>query len=96
MRIERCDQRNRSDDERWESHDFCATEDEGPGIPAEIRDQVFNLYFTTKKTGSGIGLAMAYRIMQLHAGSITIESEGGKGSRCHLALPSRESKEAAA
>ncbi len=71
-------------------------EDEGPGIPAEIRDQVFNLYFTTKKTGSGIGLAMAYRIMQLHAGSITIESEGGKGSRCHLALPSRESKEAAA
>lgn len=41
--------------------------DQGPGIPEEIRDKIFRLYFTTKgKRGSGIGLAMAWRIAQLH------------------------------
>ena len=44
--------------------------DQGPGIPPEIRDKIFNLYFTTKKSGSGIGLAMSYRVMQLHNGSV--------------------------
>src|SRR5437763_1621475 len=37
--------------------------DEGPGVPAEIRDKIYNLYFTTKKGGSGIGLAMTYRVV---------------------------------
>ena len=44
--------------------------DQGTGIPDDIRDKIFDLYFTTKKEGSGIGLAMAYRILQLHNGSI--------------------------
>ncbi|HEX7287833.1 MAG TPA: ATP-binding protein, partial [Candidatus Angelobacter sp.] len=44
--------------------------DHGPGIAPDIRDKVFNLYFTTKKGGSGIGLAMAYRVVQLHHGSL--------------------------
>jgi PAS domain S-box-containing protein len=47
--------------------------DEGPGIPADIRDKIFNLYFTTKTGGSGIGLAMAYRVVQLHNGSLEFD-----------------------
>jgi signal transduction histidine kinase len=71
-------------------------EDNGPGIPAEIRDKIFNLYFTTKQSGTGVGLAMTYRIMQLHGGFITVESEVGKGSSFRLGLPDREPGKAAA
>ena len=61
--------------------------DQGPGIPPEIRDKVFNLYFTTKKTGSGIGLAMSYRVLQLHNGAIEFETEVGRGTTFRLVLP---------
>ncbi len=61
--------------------------DEGPGIPAEIQDKIFELYFTTKKTGSGIGLAQTYQIMQWHYGSVDFESGPGKGTTFRLRLP---------
>jgi signal transduction histidine kinase len=61
--------------------------DHGVGIPANIRDKIFNLYFTTKKAGSGIGLAMTYRVMQLHNGALEFESEEGKGTTFHIELP---------
>ncbi|MGZ4819199.1 MAG: two-component system sensor histidine kinase NtrB, partial [Terriglobales bacterium] len=64
--------------------------DQGPGIPPEIRDKIFNLYFTTKKTGSGIGLAMSYRVMQLHNGSMEFESQPGQGTTFHLRFPAAE------
>ena len=48
--------------------------DQGGGIPDDIREKIFDLYFTTKKDGSGIGLAMTYRIIQLHNGSIDVQS----------------------
>ncbi len=64
--------------------------DHGAGIPKEIRDKVFNLYFTTKKSGSGIGLAMSYRVMQLHNGSMEFESEPGLGTVFHLRFPAAE------
>lgn len=64
-----------------------AVRDEGPGIPPEVRDKIFNLYFTTKKGGSGIGLAMAYRVMQLHNGSIEFDSRDGGGTTFLLRLP---------
>ena len=54
--------------------------DQGGGIPPEVRDKVFNLYFTTKKTGSGIGLAMSYRVLQLHNGAIDFVTEMGRGT----------------
>ncbi|MHB8303870.1 MAG: sensor histidine kinase, partial [Acidobacteriaceae bacterium] len=63
-------------------------EDQGCGIPREIIDRIFNLYFTTKRDGSGIGLAMTYRILELHNGSIQVESEMDKGTRFTLRLPS--------
>jgi PAS domain S-box-containing protein len=61
--------------------------DEGCGIPREILDRIFNLYFTTKKDGSGIGLAMTYRILELHNGSIQVESVMDEGTQFTLRLP---------
>jgi len=61
--------------------------DEGAGIPPEIRDKIFDLYFTTKSGGSGIGLAMTYRIMQLHYGSVEVQSRMGRGTEFRLRIP---------
>ena len=61
--------------------------DTGEGIPPELRDKIFRLYFTTKKEGSGIGLAMTFRIVQLHDGTIDFASEPGKGTTFTLRLP---------
>jgi signal transduction histidine kinase len=64
--------------------------DTGPGIPAAQHERVFELYFSTKEKGSGLGLPMAYRALQLHGGSIDLESEPGKGTSFHLRLPVME------
>ncbi|MGB9418728.1 MAG: ATP-binding protein [Acidobacteriaceae bacterium] len=61
--------------------------DSGSGIPDDIRAKIFDLYFTTRKDGSGIGLAMTYRIMQLHSGSIDVQSKQNIGSTFTLKLP---------
>ncbi|HEY5174344.1 MAG TPA: ATP-binding protein [Terriglobales bacterium] len=61
--------------------------DHGGGIPPEIRDKIFNLYFTTKKSGSGIGLAMSYRVLQLHNGALHFVTEMGRGTTFRLVLP---------
>ncbi|MBL8175101.1 MAG: hypothetical protein JNK48_10550 [Bryobacterales bacterium] len=62
-------------------------QDEGPGIPAENQSKVFQLYFTTKEKGSGIGLAMTFRAVQLHNGTIEFTSEVGKGTVFRLRFP---------
>ncbi|MGA2675129.1 MAG: ATP-binding protein [Terracidiphilus sp.] len=61
--------------------------DEGSGIPDEIREKIFDLYFTTKTGGSGIGLAMTYRILQLHHGSVELQSNLGRGTEFRLRIP---------
>jgi len=61
--------------------------DTGPGIPPDLREKIFRLYFTTKQKGSGIGLAMAFRIVQLHDGTIDFTSEPGKGTAFCIRLP---------
>lgn len=61
--------------------------DTGPGIPREQLDKVFQLYFTTKPRGSGIGLAMTFRAIQLHGGTIEVSSVLGKGTTFLLTLP---------
>jgi signal transduction histidine kinase len=48
--------------------------DNGAGIPDAVLPRIFDLYFTTKPTGSGIGLAMTYRILQLHGGAMDVRS----------------------
>lgn len=61
--------------------------DEGVGIPDDIRDRIFDLYFTTKTGGSGIGLAMTYRILQLHHGGIEVQSREDRGTEFRLRIP---------
>lgn len=61
--------------------------DEGPGIPEDIREKIFDLYFTTKSGGSGIGLAMTYRVLQLHHGSVEVQSRTGSGTEFLLRIP---------
>ncbi len=61
--------------------------DTGPGIDPKLADKIFNLYYTTKPGGSGIGLAMAYRAVQLHNGSIGYTSEPGRGTTFRIQFP---------
>jgi signal transduction histidine kinase len=61
--------------------------DQGSGIADEIKGKIFDLYFTTKSGGSGIGLAMTYRILQLHHGSIEVQSKPGRGTEFLLRIP---------
>jgi signal transduction histidine kinase len=61
--------------------------DNGPGIPPGVRDKVFQLYFTTKERGSGIGLALTYRAVQLHNGTVDFTSELGRGTTFRLQFP---------
>jgi signal transduction histidine kinase len=64
-----------------------AVSDQGQGIPEEVRDKIFNLYYTTKPQGSGIGLAQAFRAIQLHNGHIEVDSKVGIGTRFRIILP---------
>ena len=62
-------------------------EDNGPGIPLENRAKVFQLFFTTRPGGSGIGLATAFRIVQLHNGSIDFDSDPGHWTKFWMEFP---------
>jgi signal transduction histidine kinase len=61
--------------------------DEGVGIAAPDLEKIFRLYYTTKAQGSGIGLSMVYRIVQMHDGRIDVESEVGRGTVMTVTLP---------
>lgn len=60
--------------------------DDGPGIPAELRDQVFEALFTTKAKGSGLGLALSRRIAEAHGGTIALEP-AERGASFRIAIP---------
>ena len=62
-------------------------QDTGVGIPAEHLSKIFDLYFTTKDHGTGIGLSMVYRIVQLHDGDIEVESTKNRGTTFRVLLP---------
>jgi PAS domain S-box-containing protein len=61
--------------------------DDGPGMPEEVRSNIFNLYYTTKAKGTGIGLSIVQRIIYEHSGIITVESVPGKGTTFNIRLP---------
>jgi len=63
--------------------------DTGKGIPAAIRDRIFDPFFTTKPVGqgTGLGLSLAYGIIQKHHGRFNVESEVGKGTTFRITLP---------
>ena len=61
--------------------------DNGEGILPDVLDKIFVPFFTTKTSGSGIGLSLCKQIMTLHEGSINVKSESGKGSKFILTFP---------
>ena len=61
--------------------------DRGMGIAQDVQDKIFELYFTTKKDGNGIGLAQTYQILQWHYGSVEFESTEGAGTTFRFRLP---------
>jgi two-component system, NtrC family, nitrogen regulation sensor histidine kinase NtrY len=60
---------------------FIEVEDNGPGIPPELLEEIFIPFFTTKTTGSGVGLSISRQIMQLHGGDLRVSSAPGGGAR---------------
>ena len=58
-----------------EQHVLLDVKDNGPGIIQEAQERIFIPFYTTKKTGSGIGLALSRQIMQLHSGTLAVKSE---------------------
>ncbi|HET8645585.1 MAG TPA: ATP-binding protein, partial [Vicinamibacteria bacterium] len=70
--------------------------DSGPGLDPEIRDRIFEPFFSTKTAGSGLGLALVKKIAEDHGGGVRLESERGKGTRAILWLPAEPGREAEA
>jgi signal transduction histidine kinase len=64
--------------------------DTGEGIPPDRMSKVFEAYYSTKKTGSGLGLATTKRIVEEHQGAIAVHSEVGKGTRFTIQLPKKQ------
>ncbi len=63
-----------------------AVADTGPGIPTEHRDRIFNLYFSTKPGGTGLGLPMVKKIVEEHRGAVELESQPGHGATFTICL----------
>jgi signal transduction histidine kinase len=61
--------------------------DDGPGIPADQLENIFHPFFTTKETGTGLGLALVHQMVVEHGGEITVESAPGRGSTFRVTLP---------
>ncbi|HLC42557.1 MAG TPA: ATP-binding protein, partial [Methylomirabilota bacterium] len=75
-------------DVAWKNAEAVITiSDEGPGIPLEERGRVFQPFFSKKRGGTGLGLAVARRIIAAHGGSIDLESNPGRGCRFIIRLP---------
>ncbi|MCB0295281.1 MAG: two-component sensor histidine kinase, partial [Calditrichaeota bacterium] len=64
--------------------------DTGHGIPANIRENIFDLYFTTKDSGSGIGLAICRKIIEAHEGKLYFETKTGVGTIFYIELPTSQ------
>lgn len=64
-----------------------AVTDNGPGIPAELRERIFEPFFTTRPEGTGLGLAVVQTVLQAHGGSIRLENPAQGGTRFVLELP---------
>jgi two-component system sensor histidine kinase HydH len=61
--------------------------DDGPGIPAEVRERLFTPFFTTKARGTGLGLSTAKRLIEAHGGTIAVECPTAGGTIVRLQFP---------
>ncbi len=73
--------------DRAVDHVQIAFKDSGVGIPYDIQDKVFELFFTTKKKGTGLGLGICRGIVEAHGGTLTLESKVGEGTVLTVMLP---------
>jgi signal transduction histidine kinase len=64
--------------------------DSGPGIPADVRDQIFTPFFTTKARGSGLGLPTSRRIVEAHRGEIRVDCPPTGGTTVVVSLPTTQ------
>jgi len=62
-------------------------EDTGPGVPPELREQIFNPFFTSKKEGVGLGLSIVAKIVDDHRGTLRLENNTPRGARFHVFFP---------
>lgn len=62
-------------------------EDQGPGMPPEVLDKLFKPFFTTKPKGTGLGLAVAKRVIDAHGGAVSVDSAPGRGTRVTIMIP---------
>jgi signal transduction histidine kinase len=69
------------------SYVLVRVEDNGPGIPFDIQARIFEPFFTTKKHGTGLGLSICHEVVTQHGGTVTIESELGRGTAFVVSLP---------
>jgi signal transduction histidine kinase len=67
--------------------------DNGPGIPEDIRERIFTPFFTRREGGTGLGLALVQRIVQSHNGTVSVESQPGRGTTFRVELPAAGSGE---
>ena len=70
--------------------DVITITDNGPGIPADIKDEVFNPFFTTKEEGTGLGLNIAFNIISQHGGWLDVKSQEGEGASFVITLPVKD------
>ena len=72
---------------------YIKVSDTGPGIAPEVLPKIFDPFFSTKKTGSGLGLSVSYNIIKSHKGQIKAESTLGKGTTFTISLPKKQDLE---
>jgi two-component system, NtrC family, sensor histidine kinase HydH len=72
---------------RGESGVGVIVEDTGPGVPPELREQIFNPFFTSKKEGVGLGLSIVAKIVDDHRGTLRLENNNPRGARFHVFFP---------
>jgi two-component system sensor histidine kinase PilS (NtrC family) len=70
-------------------------EDNGPGMPPDVRDRIFTPFFTTKPRGSGLGLPVVHRAIEAHRGVVLVDSSPGSGTRFTIILPRTQSENGA-
>lgn len=71
-------------------------QDDGPGIPAEVRAKIFDVFYSGRGGGTGLGLAIAQQIVTHHGGAIEVDSEEGRGTTFRIRLPRRQARRTAA
>jgi signal transduction histidine kinase len=69
-----------------------AVQDDGPGVPEGLREQVFEPFFTTKARGGGLGLAIARRTAEIHGGVLTLDCPPGGGTTMTLTVPAPQTR----